>query len=158
MANTNKPYGFQLWRSDGGAGVVHQEVQIDTNITIGAGDALVRAADGYMTQCNTAGAKIVGFAAEGVTGAAGVRPKIRMVPALEAYTFVAQAMLTVNFTAGLVGSNKGLRRSGTYFGIHAGANCVTSILSIIGLKPGSAFGTYPELLCKVRASGYSGQA
>lgn len=158
MASVNRPYGFQLWKSDGGAGVVHQEVQIDTNITINAGDPLVRATDGYFTACATAAAKIVGFAAESVTGAVGIRPRIRMVPALENYTFAAQAMLTVNFTAALAGTNRGLRRSGAYFGIHAGANVTLSILAIIGLKPGSAWGTYAELLCKVRGSGYTGQA
>ncbi len=157
MANTNKPYGFQLWRSDGAVGVVHQEVQIDTNITIYAGDPLVRATDGYFTACANIAAKIVGFAAEGVTGAAGVRPKIRMVPAIEEYTFVAQCMTTVNFTGALAGTNRGLRRSGTYFGVHAGA-ATASVLAIIGLKPGSAWGTYAEVLCKVRVSGYTGQA
>ncbi len=158
MANTNKPYGFQLWRSDGAVGVVHQEVQIDTGITIYPGDPLVRATDGYFTACATAAAKIVGFAAEGVTGAAGVRPKIRMVPALENYTFVAQCMTTTNFTGALAGTNKALRRSGVYFGVHGAATPTTSILSIVGLKPGSAWGTYAEVLCKVRASGYTGQA
>ena len=158
MASVNRPYGFQLWKNDGGAGVVHQEVQIDTNITIYPGDPLVRATDGYFTGCATAAAKIVGFAAEGVTGAVGVRPKIRMVPALENYTFVAQCMLTVNFTAALAGVNRGLRRSGLFYGVHAGTTTVTSILAIIGLKPGSAWGTYAEVLCKVRGSGYTGQA
>lgn len=158
MANTNRPYGFQLWKSDGDPGIVMVEVQIDTNISINAGDPLIRATDGYATQANTAATKLIGFAAESVTGAAGVRPKIRMYPAIENYTFVAQAMLTVNFSAGLVGLNRGLRRSGAYFGVHAGANVTQSILSIIGLKPGSAFGTYAEVLCKVRASGYTGQA
>jgi hypothetical protein len=157
MANTNAPYGFQLWRSDGAIGVVCQEVQIDTSITIYPGDPLVRATDGYFTACATAAAKIVGFAAEGVTGAAAVRPKIRMIPALEDYTFVAQCMTTVNFTAALCGSNRGLRRSGAFYGVHAGA-ATTSILSIIGLKPGSAWGSFAEVLCKVRASGYTGQA
>jgi hypothetical protein len=158
MASVNSPYGFQLWRSDGAIGVVCQEVQIDTSITIYPGDPLVRkATTNYFTACATAAAKIVGFAQEGVTGAAGVRPKIRMIPALENYTFVAQCMLTVNFTAGLAGTNRGLRRSGTFFGVHAGV-AVTSILSIIGLKPGSAWGTYAEVLCKVRGSGYTGQA
>jgi hypothetical protein len=157
MANTSNPYGFQLWRSDGAIGVVCQEVQIDTSITIYPGDPLVRATDGYFTAVATAAAKIVGFAQEGVTGATGVRPKIRMIPALEDYTFVAQCMLTVNFTAALAGTNRGVRRSGAFFGVHAGA-AVTSILSIIGLKPGSAWGTYAEVLLKVRGSGYTGQA
>jgi len=158
MANTNKPYGFQLWQNDGGPGVALVEVQIDTNISIGIGDPLARATDGYATQCNTAASRIIGFAAESVTGAAGVRPKIRMVPALESLTFVAQAMTTINLSAGLVGSNRGLRRSGAYFGVHAASTVTNSILTIVGLKPGSAFGTYAEILVKVRASGYSGQA
>jgi len=138
--------------------VVCKEVQIDTNITIAYGTPLKVATDGYYTACATNGSKIVGVAAEGVTGAAGVRPKIRMIPALEQNTFTAQTMTTANMTAGLVGTNKALRVSGTYFGIHGAATPTNSILTIVGLKPGSAWGTYAELLVKIRASGYTGQA
>jgi hypothetical protein len=162
MAATNSPYGFKVWKCLGPGGVVSLEkVQIDTNITIVAGQALKRATDGYATLCATNDTKILGFAMEGVTGAAGVRPYIMIVPAREDYIFVGQAMTTTKFTFGLTGLTRTLKVSGAFMGVHAAA-VGNSLFSIIGLKPnadGTVTGnTYAEVLVAVKKSGFTGQA
>jgi hypothetical protein len=162
MAATNAPYGFQLWKQEGGIGISLERVQIDTNITIVAGQALKRAVDGYATQCATNDTKTIGFAVEGVTGAAGIRPWINIYPARQDYIFVCQGMTTTPMSGALVGLTRALRVSGAFMGLHVAA-AGNSMFQIVGLKPKadgtpSTGQTYAEALVIVKKSGFTGQS
>ena len=60
MANIDNPHGFHPERVNGGPAIPLESGQVDTNITLAIGDALVREADGYIN--------IAGSTSEAVSG------------------------------------------------------------------------------------------
>jgi hypothetical protein len=106
MANADNANGFQYQYRYGGSPVPIAYGTVDTNISIAEGDALVLEDDGYLalataTKASTLG--IWGIAKEAVTGAAGVRPEIALIPASKDIVFMAQTSGTAS--VGLRGSS-----------------------------------------------------
>jgi len=154
MANTNNPHSF-LWEKTGQSGAVKlRRFKTVSNTTLAVGDPVVLAS-GYAKLAGVTSTALFGFAAEAVTGATGVRKSIALIPAMDGYIFSAQVKSSTNLTAGYLGAKGGI--AGTTNGkIGFSATATTSVLQILGLKPGSAWGTYAQVMLAVIKSSYGG--
>jgi len=154
MANTNNKHGF-LWEKTNQAGAVKlNRWKSVSAAAIKVGDPLVLAS-GYLKLAGVTSTGLYGIAAEAVTSAAGVRKSLAIIPFAAGHVFSAQHGSTLNLTAGYFGKRCGIM--GTTNGkIALNAAATTSVLEIVGLKPGSAWGTYAELLVTVVRSTYDG--
>lgn len=153
MANTDNPHGFKVYQVLGlGSVAPLRYVTLDTNITITEGDAIKLEADGYANIAETTNA-ILGIAAESVTGAAGTRPTIAYTPAADNIIFSAQTSGDAEQTD--VGENIPLEGSTGEMELNEDGS--DGAFYVIGLKPGSEWGTNAELLVKVVKSQWTGQ-
>jgi hypothetical protein len=155
MANVNNRHSF-LWEKTMQAGAVKiQRYKTVSAAKIGVGDPLVLAS-GYVKLAGATSTALFGFAAESCTSSAGVRKSVAVIPAAAGYVFSAQHSGTLNLTAGYLGKRCGTGSSTSAGKIGLNAAATTSVLQIMGLKPGSAWGTYAELLVCVVRSSYDG--
>lgn len=153
MANTNNPHSF-LFEKDEHGGVPHlKRYKTASNTTIAPGDPLV-ISSGYLKLAGATSTGIFGFALEAVTGVTGTRDSVAIIPALSSYVFSAQHGGTLNVTHGYVGKRCGISSSTGVFALNLAAT--TSVLQVLGLKPGSAWGTYCQLMLAVVRSTYEG--
>lgn len=156
MANPTALYGFQPYQCLRGPVFPIKEVTTQSNVTVVAGQALVLGSDGYVKLPGNTSSAIYGIAVDGVTGATGVRKKVRIIPAMEDIIFKARAGTTVNVTVGYTGYVRSLKVSGAYMGVHP-SYAAGSCLKIVGMAPGSAWGTAVDLLVSIRSSSWTGQ-
>jgi len=154
MPNVNNPYGFQLQRNQAaGASVVTNRFVTVSNTSLVPGDPVV-VASGYVKLAGILSTALFGVCMETVVGVAGVRKSVLVIPSLRDYLFAAQNKSAVNLTAGFLGKNFGI--AGTTSGkIGSSSTQTTAVLKCVGLKPGSAWGTYAELLFVIQ-KGYQG--
>lgn len=156
MANPTALFGFSPYRFLSGKTFPITSGTTASNVTVVAGQALVLGTDGYLKLPGNTSVGIFGIATEGVTGATGVRKTVCFIPAMENLVFRARCGTTVNVTVGYTGYVRSLKVSGAYMGVHpsyAGGSC----LKILGLAPGSAWGTAAEVLVAIRSSTWTGQ-
>jgi hypothetical protein len=124
-----------------------------SNASLSPGDPVVLVS-GYLKIAGVTSTALFGVSLESVTGAAGVRKSALVIPSLRDYIWAAQNKSAVNITAGYLGKNFGI--AGTTSGkIGLSSTATTSVCKIVGLKPGSAWGTYAELLFVI-IKGYQG--
>lgn len=156
MANVNNPHSF-LWERTDNSGAVRLKRRVtQSNTTLGVGDPVVLAS-GLLKLAGVTSTALYGFAAEAVTGAAGVRKSVAIIPAVAGYTFSAQVKSSTNLTAGYLGARGGI--AGTTAGkIGFSATATTSVLQVQGIRrvPGNAWGTYAQLMLTVIRSSYDG--
>ena len=153
MANVNSPYGFQFQRNlAAGASIVTNRFITASNAALSPGDPVVLASD-LAKLAGITSTALFGVSLESVTGAAGVKKSALVIPALKEYLFAAQCSGTTNITQGYIGKKAGI--AGTTNGkLTINVAATTSVLQIVGLKPGSSFGTYAELLFVICKSAY----
>ena len=181
MANTNAPYGFRLFqRLSGGTGgtplapgiagapsgsvvEAHGSIQFASTTVMKVGDP-VKTALGVGSLAATTNA-VMGVlnspvpAGYGDTATSKHYPEI--LPADDDTVFRAQAIGTVNITQGLIGITARRKIGGStsgYTGVDFGAGTTTGAIVVVGLAPGSAFGTYAEVLVIFARGTYYGQA
>jgi hypothetical protein len=154
MPNVNSPYGFTIQRNQAaGAAYVANRFVTQSNASLSPGDPVVLVS-GYLKIAGVTSTALFGVSLESVTGAAGVRKSALVIPSLRDYIWAAQNKSAVNITAGYLGKNFGI--AGTTSGkIGLSSTATTSVCKIVGLKPGSAWGTYAELLFVI-IKGYQG--
>lgn len=177
MANTNAPYGFRLWtRSTGGKGTQpltpgaaaggtyasSGPLPVASATTLKVGDPIKSSAGlGYLATgtnaifgiCNS---PVPNF---GETATAKHYPEI--IPADDSTFFRCQSIGTTNVTQSYIGvASKVYRIGGStsgYTGIDL-SHTTGGVLGIVGLAPGSALGTYAELIVLVRRGAFFGAA
>jgi hypothetical protein len=155
MANSNNRHSF-LWEKTMNSGAVKlKRFKTTSAAKIGVGDPLV-ISSGYVKLAGATSTALFGFAAESCTSTAGVRKSVAIIPALGGYLFSAQHSNTLNVTAGYVGKRCGIGSSTSSGKIGLNLAATTSVLQVMGLKPGSAWGTYAELMVAVVRSSYDG--
>lgn len=156
MANPNSPYGFQLHHMNAAGALTLMRVKTLSNATISVGDPLVLT-NGKLKLAGVTSVALFGVSLESVTGKAATQYSALIIPALKHYVWSAQCRSTLNVTAGYVGGKAILvGTTNGKIGILPRA-AGTSVLQIVGLKPGSAWGTYAELLFVIMRSAYEGQ-
>lgn len=148
MANPNNAHGFIAEFCLGGSGQIPLwQGKTRSNATITKGDALL-VSNGLINIAPAGTRKILGVAAETVTGATGVRKDLLFVPSLESVVFSGQygSSTSLVFTQGVcykrcnfVGAT-GVQR------LSNGTATSTAICWVIGLRRSSAFATYGEAL------------
>jgi len=177
MANTNAPYGFRLWtttnpatgavavtpgQAAGGTYSSSGPLAIASATTLKVGDPIKSSLGlGYLATgtnaifgiCNS---PVPGF---GETATAKHYPEI--IPADGDKIWRCQSIGTVNASVGYIGvASKKYRIGGStsgYQGIDL-SHSTGGVLQIVGLAPGSAFGTYAELLVIIARGAWYGQA
>lgn len=152
MANTDNPHGFRVHQiRNMGSTVPLVYVTVDTNISLAEGDMVKIEADGYANIAATTNA-VFGMAAESVTGAAGTRPEIAVVPAVPEVVFSAQT----SGSAAVTDIGEAIPLEGTTGIQELNEDGSDGAFKVIGLKPGSEWGTNAELLVTVVKSQYVG--
>lgn len=156
MANANSPYGFQFHHMNAAGSVVLERKKTLSNATISVGDPLVLT-NGKLKLAGVTSVALFGVSLESVTAVAATQKSVLYIPAIKNYVWSAQCRSTLNVTAGYVGGKAILvGTTNGKVGIYPKA-AGTSVLQIVGLKPGSAWGTYAELLFVIMRSAYEGQ-
>lgn len=154
MANTNNPHSFLWEKTDQSGAVKLKRGKTVSNTTLKVGDPL-SIVGGYIKLAGATSTALYGFAAEAITGVAATQNSVAFIPAADGYIFSGQSRSTVNITAGYVGKRAGIIvTTNGKCGIYVSA--ATSVLQIMGLKPGSAWGTYAQLMVAVVRSSYAG--
>jgi len=154
MANTNNPHSFLWEKTDQSGAVKLKRGKTVSNTTLKVGDPL-SIVGGLIKLAGATSTALYGFAAEAVTGVVGTRNSVAFIPAADGYIFSGQHLSTLNLTAGYLGKRAGvIVNTNGKCGINAAAT--TSVLQILGLKPGSAWGTYAQLMVAVVRSSYAG--
>lgn len=154
MANTNNPHGFRYEHSLRGPEVVLQTTTLASGVGVIAGDPIgVSSGKGILAVTTTA--SILGVAAETITASAGVEKECKYIPADESNVFSIQA--DGNFTAGLNYSARSITGS-TGKVVLDTDDTDPGIFQVHGLKSGSAWGTYAQVLGVFKKSAFSGQA
>ena len=164
MANTNNPYGFRLWsRLNGGEGTMPispAQLKVPSAATLTVGDPIKASLGlGYIATTTNAIYGIVNSPVPGWNEAATQPHYPDILPADDATIFRAQSIGTVNATIGYMGVAKKYRIGGSTTG-HLGidlSHTTGGVLQVIGLAPGSAYGTYAELLVTVTRGAFVGQ-
>jgi hypothetical protein len=164
MANTNAPYGFRLWSglvAGSGAQPLNPTLQkVPSAATLKVGDPLkVSAGLGYIAAGTNAIFGIVNSPVPGWSETATQAHYPDIIPADDQKVFRVQSIGTVNATIGYTGVARKYRIGGTtsgYTGIDL-SHTTGGVLQVLGLAPGSAFGTYAELLVTVARGAFTGQ-
>ena len=178
MANTNAPYGFRLYsRLVPGTGSVAVAPGIAPAVPQGSTQGPLKVAS---TAVLTVGDPIksslgLGYLAAGTNAIFGICNQVvpgwgetakqfhypEIIPADDQTVWRCQSIGTVNVTLGYLGvAAKKYRIGGTtsgYTGIDL-SHSTGGVLSIVGLAPGSALGTYAELLVMVGRGVFYGAA
>jgi hypothetical protein len=154
MANPNNPHGFLFERNLAGGSMVLDRWKTTSNVSLSPGDPIVKAS-GRIKLAGATSTALFGVCVESVTAVAATTKSASFIPALPHYLWSGQVGSTVNMTSGLIGARYGI--AGTTTGkIKLSTTATTSVAQIVGLKPGSAYGTYAELLFVIAKSSYSG--
>ena len=164
MANTNAPYGFRLWSrlngGDGAAPLSPALVKVPSAATLKVGDPLkVSLGLGYLAGGTNAVYGIVDSPVPGWNETATQPHYPDIIPADDSSIFRVQSIGTVNATIGYITAGKKYRIGGTtsgYTGVDL-SHFTGGVLMLIGLAPGSAFGTYAEFLVEVARGTFVGQ-
>ena len=177
MANSNAPYGFRLWTTANPATGA-------TAITPGAAAGGTLSASGPLPIASATTLKVgdpikssvgLGYLAVGTNAIFGIcnspvpnfnetaiqKHYPELIPADADKIWRVQSIGTVNVTQGYIGvASKKYRIGGTtsgYQGIDL-SHTTGGVLQVVGLAPGSAFGTYAELLVIIARGAFYGAA
>lgn len=165
MANSNAPYGFRLW-TEIGSGTTNQLapvlLKVPSTATLNVGDPLKASLGlGYLAAGTNA---IFGICNSPVPGWGETATQAHypdVIPANDAAVWRVQSIGTVNVTQGYLGvASKRYRIGGTtsgYTGIDL-SKSTGGVLQVVGLAPGSALGTYAELLVIIARGAFNGIA
>lgn len=165
MANSNAPYGFRLW-AEIGSGTTNQLspalLKVPSTASLKVGDPLKASAGlGYLASGTNA---VFGICNSPVPGWGETATEYHypdVIPANDSAIWRVQSIGTVNVTQGYLGvASKKYRIGGTtsgYTGIDL-SHSTGGVLQVIGLAPGSALGTYAELLVTVARGAFCGVA
>lgn len=154
MAYANNPKGFEFaYSTSGGYPSLHEGL-LGSNVSMAAGDALIWLTTGLLSIALSTSTLIAGVAAHAVTGAAGVRKKIRFYPATDNMVFKIQ-------TNGIMSQSY----IGSYRSIEGGtgvmaldlADADPGVCNIVGFAPGFTTGTYGHALVVFKKSQWTGQ-
>jgi hypothetical protein len=150
--------GFKVEKVHGYGGVIPMDkITMDTSQTIAEGDMIFVETTGYARIARSTDSALLGLAAEGVTGAAGVRPEINFVPALKNVIFSGKTSGTTTCTVGLIGESVDLEGATGAQKINENAS-TEKVLRVLGLKdtmPRQAWGDSATLLFTVAKSQYT---
>jgi hypothetical protein len=165
MSNSNAPYGFRLWEHIG-AGTTTQmapyRLPVASAGSLKVGDPIKSSLGyGYLAAGTNA---IFGICQSPVPGYGESATELHypdILPANDNAIFRCQSIGTVNVTQGYIGvASKRYRIGGTtsgYTGIDL-SKSTGGVLQVLGLAPGSALGTYAELLVSVARGAFCGVA
>jgi hypothetical protein len=165
MANTNAPYGFRLWsRLSGGTGTVPfppAQLAVASATTLKVGDPIkVTAGKGLLAGTTNAMYGVCNSPVPGWNETATQLHYPDIIPADDQTIFRCQSIGTVNATIALMGLPTKYRIGGStsgYTGIDL-SHTTGGVLAVVGLAPGSAYGTYAELLVAVTRGVFVGNA
>jgi len=166
MANSNSPYGFRLWSriasGDGGIPMAPYQLPIPSAATLSVGDPIKSSAGlGYLAAGTNAIWGILDSPVPGWNETAKQKHYPDILPADDQSIWRVQSIGTVNVTQGYLGvAAKKYRIGGTtsgYTGIDL-SHFTGGVLQVIGLAPGSALGTYAELLVLITRGAFYGAA
>lgn len=148
MANPNDAHGFIAEFCLGGSGQIPLwQAKTRSNATIAKGDALL-VSNGLINIAPAGTRKILGVAAESVTGTTGTRKDLLFVPSLESCIFSGQygSSTSLQFTQGLLWKRCNFVGATGVQRLSNGTATSTAICWVVGLRRSSAFGTYGEAL------------
>jgi hypothetical protein len=166
MANTNAPYGFRLWsRLAGGNGALPLSpalLRVPSAATLKVGDPIKSSAGlGYLAVGTNAIYGVLDSPVPGWSEVATAYHYPDIIPADDQSVWRVQSIGTVNVTNGYMGvPSRKYRIGGTtsgYSGIDL-SHWTGGVLQVIGLAPGSALGTYAELLVMIARGAFYGAA
>lgn len=156
MANTNNPHGFLWEKTDQSGSVKLKRMKTASNTSLKVGDP-VSILNGLIKLAGATTTALYGVAAESIVGVAGTRNSVALIPAVDGYIFSGQHLSTLNLTAGYLGKRMGIiSNTSGKCGISGYTGGTTGVLQIVGLKSGSAWGTYAQLMVAVIRSSYAG--
>lgn len=165
MANTNAPYGFRLWAvlpgGTGAKGMVPTRPYVKSAVSLKVGDPLKMSLG--ICYLATGTNAIFGICNNPVPNYGETATELHypeILPADPQSIFVAQCIGTTNATLGYCRQGVKYRIGGTtsgYTGVSL-ANTTGGVLQVLGLKPGSAWGTYAEVLVTVLRGSFYGAA
>jgi hypothetical protein len=155
MANPIALHGFSPYKCLGGGVFDIEEIDTTSNTTVIAGQAITLNSSGCAIVAAAASCGVYGVATHAITGAAGVRKKLKLIPAMSNYVFSARSKPTINCTVGNMGQVRAMVMSGAYHGV--ATDSTASVVQIIGKTPDSAWGTCVDLLVVFRKPHRLGQ-
>lgn len=175
MANSNAPYGFRFWNrlvpgtgsvatapgaAAGGTLSSSGQVPIPSAATLKVGDPLhVSLGLGYLAVTTNAIFGIVNSPVPNFNETAVQKHYPEIIPADDQTIWRVQSMGTKNVTQGLLGMPNKYRLSGSSGAVGIDFTHTTGgVLVPIALAPGSAFGTYAEVLVLIVRGAFYGQA
>jgi len=147
MANTYGPYGFR-WTGNlaAGAAAISKRIITKSGLSLKVGDPIALTG-GLAHLAGVTSTAIPYVALEDVTGVTATKKSVLAMPTLRDYIFRVQTRSAVNMTLGWMQGGKNVGITGTTNGkIGIGPSATTSVCKIVGLAPGSALGSYAELL------------
>ena len=177
MANTNAPYGFRLYTrmmastgsiattpgaAAGGTLSASGPLPVASATTMKVGDPIKSSVGlGYLAVGTNAIFGIVNSPVPGFLETATQKHYPEIIPADDQTFWRVQSIGTVNVTQGYIGvAAKKYRIGGTtsgYQGIDL-SHFTGGVLQVVGLAPGSALGTYAELLVLITRGAFYGAA
>jgi hypothetical protein len=177
MANSNAPYGFRLWsRNTAGSGTSpvtpgaaaggtyssSGPLPIASATTLKVGDSIKSSAGlGYLATGTNAIFGICNSPVPGYGETATQKHYPELIPADDETYWRCQSTTTLNITQGYIGvASKKYRIGNTtsgYLGIDL-SHTTGGVLQVVGLAPGSALGTYAELLVLITRGAFYGAA
>lgn len=155
MANVDNAYSFRFhsWKGGGTGAMPLHQVTTDSNVSVSLGDAIHLTTEGLAIVATAAHTALVGIAAEPITGAAGTRKSLLVIPAMDNVVFVGQCSGTAAITD--IGEDVDLEGTTGAQEINENASS-TDVFRIVGKKDGSEWGANAELLFIIRESQYTG--
>jgi len=177
MANTNAPYGFRLWTttnpSTGAVGVTpgaaagssvsaSGPLPIASATTLKVGDPIKSSLGlGYLATGTNAIYGICNSPVPNFNETATAKHYPEIIPASDQNIWRCQSTTTTGLTQAYIGVAKNAYRIGGttsgYQGIDI-THTTGGVLGIVALAPGSAFGTYAEVLVVIRRGAFYGAA
>ena len=177
MANTNAPYGFRLWTTTnpatgatavtpgaaaGGTYASSGALAVASATTLKVGDPLKSSLGlGYLATGTNAIFGIVNSPVPNFGETATQKHYPELIPADGDKIWRCQSIGTTNASVGYVGVAAKKYRIGAttsgYLGIDL-SHFTGGVLQVVGLAPGSAFGTYAELLVIIARGAFYGAA
>ncbi len=149
--NPNSPHGFYFSRRVGGQATALEQGWTVPGATLFRAAPLVRE-NGLIRQATKADRKILGVAAEGVTGVEGISQEVLFIPALPDTIFSGQVSGCVSMEV----LDKRMGISGEGGSMVLDPSGENEVAQIIGIKDGSEWGEHSELyfiFCKSQFCG-----
>jgi len=159
MANPANGHGFIAEFCIGGNAIPMYQGVLKSAQSCTKGDAL-KATGGLLKIFTVGGRKVVGVAAETVTGLATAQSRVLFWPAVQTVVFSGQysSNTGVQLTQGLAFSRRNISGATGKMLLTSGTLASTGIAQIIGISPKSAAGTYGEAEFIWIRSQFTGQA